>query len=233
MQVETIRMDPEIARVHFQRYRQAVRVHREERKRALEEEVTRGGRIFRSARKAKSLLEKEDEELLTIYKSLCAGERVLNLPQVLSKAGLDTKKRLPLLAIAEADAKWCNLRIQSHSRDRAYCFYDERANTWSEREKKHKMWFSRDTFPAELWNIDWRDKNELPTSGIRAAVPSIPPHLRPDRPEKFHILWEAVWEHSPPVDPILLKRITETHFVVVAQWDLTDVEQSVLAGRFS
>lgn len=42
---------------------------------------------------------------------------------------------------------------------------------------------------------------------------------------------EAQWRPVPPVDPFLLKHLGGTLYVVLAQWDLTPLEQAVLAGR--
>lgn len=49
---------------------------------------------------------------------------------------------------------------------------------------------------------------------------------------KYHILWEAEWAPIPPRDPMLLRRIGEADlWVVVAHWDLTEVERAALATR--
>ena len=41
----------------------------------------------------------------------------------------------------------------------------------------------------------------------------------------------AEWQPRAPVDPILLSQVNATLFAVVAQWDLTPLEQRVLEGR--
>jgi hypothetical protein len=40
-----------------------------------------------------------------------------------------------------------------------------------------------------------------------------------------------VWDNTAPVDPMLLKKINDNFYVVVAQWDLTELERSVLGQR--
>lgn len=65
------------------------------------------------------------------------------------------------------------------------------------------------------------------------TVPAVPFHLRPKDLENYFILWEvAKWEQYPqptaPGDPLLLKRIAHPVYVVVAQWDLTELEQRIL-----
>lgn len=49
---------------------------------------------------------------------------------------------------------------------------------------------------------------------------------------KYHILWEAEWSPIPPRDPMLLRRIGKADlWVVVAHWDLTEVERAALSTR--
>ena len=233
MQIETLKMDPEIARVHFNRYRKAVAVHREERRRELAKQGKEAGRKLGRVRIAKNRIEQEDEKLLTLYRELYKGQQVIDLPRVMRNAGLCEELRLPVLAIAEADALEVRLSINPYGMgSHTFCFHDDRANTWSSHYKKHKVYLHRDVFGTELTNTQWRAEHGYPTGQFKALVPAIPPHLRPDKPEKYHILWEAEWSYAAPLDPILLKRVTPDHYVVVAQWDLTPVEQSVLEGRY-
>jgi hypothetical protein len=73
-----------------------------------------------------------------------------------------------------------------------------------------------------------------------AMTPLVPIHLRP-KPRQgnpqgalanYHILFEAEWRPVPPKDPLLLRRVGQADlWVVLAAWDLTEVERAVLAGR--
>ena len=48
------------------------------------------------------------------------------------------------------------------------------------------------------------------------------------------MLWEVdEWSAAPDKDPFLLRRITPNMFVIVAAWELTDLEISVISGRMS
>ena len=64
-------------------------------------------------------------------------------------------------------------------------------------------------------------------------VPLIPLPLRPKRGlENYHVLWEAEWTGKVPFDPMLLRRIGRADlWLVVAGWDLTEVERAALATR--
>jgi hypothetical protein len=72
-----------------------------------------------------------------------------------------------------------------------------------------------------------------PKSGM-AMVPMVPPDVLPPRGadlSKHFILWEVEsWDVSPPVDPILLRPIGGDLYAVVAQWDLTEIERTIIAG---
>ena len=68
---------------------------------------------------------------------------------------------------------------------------------------------------------------------LRAIVPLVPPEVLPRANcdlSKRVILWEADWT-AIPRDPYLLKRIGKDAWLVVAAWDLTDVEMSVLRAH--
>jgi hypothetical protein len=62
-------------------------------------------------------------------------------------------------------------------------------------------------------------------------VPIIPAPIRPTRRlDQYHILWEADWQ-AAPTDPILLQKLTGNLFVILAAWDLTELERAVLSVR--
>lgn len=64
-------------------------------------------------------------------------------------------------------------------------------------------------------------------------VPLIPLKFRPKTGiANYHILFEAEWERVVPKDPLLLRRLGAADlWLVVAAWDLTEVEQAALAAR--
>ena len=71
-------------------------------------------------------------------------------------------------------------------------------------------------------------------SRVRAIVPNIPPALRPKRGLRLYtILWEAEWSADPtaPTDPALLRRLGGDLYILLATWDLTELERAVLGGR--
>jgi len=225
MNVTTHSEDPRIARIHFLDYRKRVSVNREERKRQLEEAAKKSRSALYWARKEKSQLHLEDEELMKMYKAMSQGKRVLALGEVFKDAGMDYD-RLPKLAIARADWQWCFFRAEMHGE----ASFSTESSNWGH-NKQNSLHVPASFFPAEVTNTAWRSRNSKCGYPVKAMVPTIPATLRPDQPKKYWILWEAEWKKDPPKDPILLYRLGEHTFSVVAEWDLTPLERSVLFGR--
>lgn len=153
-----------------------------------------------------------DRQLYAAYRAVAQGKRVLDIVDVLQKAGVNTE-RLPNLAICRASATWAHLYRQN----REWWFMPR--TTWS-RRPRGTVAVPLDTFP-----VDTR-------TSVRARVPFIPPQHRPRfQLEGYHLLWDAVWEQALPVDPLLLKHLDGPFYAVLAAWDLTPLEQAVMRGR--
>ncbi len=224
MEVQTVSMNPSIARVHYLEYRARVKQHRAERLEKTKSALTDAGRELRRVRSVRSKLEREDTELMKAYQAMSLGQRVLSLPSVLASAGVGGPHYLPKLAVAHADWEWCHLWRSPQS-------YFFSIREWDSRND-FSISVPLQTFPAELTNTGWRAQNNHPNSNIRALVPSVPPHLRPaGNLGDYCILWEANWEFKAPVDPLLLKHIEGGMYSVLAQWDTTPLERMVLEGR--
>jgi hypothetical protein len=155
----------------------------------------------------------EDERLRQLYKAVSKGARVLNIANAFRETGLNEQGH-PNLAIARADWKDVRCRLD---RDGAAKFSDR--NSW--RTYAADITLSKGTFtsvPSSTW--------------IKSAVPHIPPAIRPKISlSNFHILFEVdQWEQDYPVDPFLLRRIQGDLFVVIAEWELTPLEASLLGA---
>jgi len=230
MNVPIIEMDQKAAKKAYSDYHRLVLERRAERRAEIRRKGQELGRTLRMLKADRSRLEREDEELMTAYKALANGHQVINLPQVIRAAGVQANTHLPALAIARANWKDCFFQINSERG-----FYSE--ESWlgyRDRDRDTSTKFVRlagSVFPAETTDEGWRRTNGLPRYPVKAIVPSIPPHLRPTKLENYFILWDAVWQPAPPVDPLLLKRLSRDMFAVVAQWDLTPLERSILEGR--
>lgn len=172
----------------------------------IEFDRTQAGELYRAYKAHRGAHTKEDAEIERIYYQISRGRKVVRAHESIRAAGVDSAGR-PRLALIRADAKKCTLN-----------------SWWSDQihfdDSEHRN--SRNV-------IKWPDFKSCKSH--RAIVPLIPVHLRPaDHLERYHILWEADWVRVP-VDPMLLRKIGADAWLVVAAWDLTAVEQAVLAGR--
>jgi hypothetical protein len=232
MNIQTMQMNPNIARVLYKEYRRKVREHRDERLKKANQDVVEGGKRFRAGRVVKSVVEQEDQALMESYRAMARGQRIVNVASVMHAAGLD-KQQLPKLALAGAHWKECYLTWSY--RDRFEFSEDRWAGSLRGGQYTNgTTGFPLHTFTANLQNQVWRKSNNHPVLPVKAVVPSIPLHLRPSGDlREYHILFEPVWAPAPPVDPILLKHVHGYMYAVLAQWDLTDIERSVLEGRIT
>lgn len=167
---------------------------------------------------------KEDEQIMRAYRQLAKGTPLVRLSEAMANAGLD-EAGLPKLAMGRADDKWCYLTMGWHSGG-ATMRSSEHDNRWQLRGQgaADRTW----RLPPGTFGVGVGDGQSM-----RAMVPIIPAHLRPTAAlSNYHILWEAEWQATPPKDPLLLKRVSQDLYAVLAVWDLTEVERAVLAARF-
>lgn len=177
-------------------------------------------RLYREYKKHRHYSDPMDWEIQRAYQLLAQGRLVIKALDSIAKAGLDDKG-LPKLAIARADYPICYFTSRH---DGSAVFTVE--SRWSRRENAaSSKWIDLPSgaLPTRAW------KN------AQAFLPPVPLHLRPQRGlQNYHILWEAEWTPTPPRDPYLLRRIGEGDmWLVVAMWDLTEVERAVMASRIA
>lgn len=175
--------------------------------------------------------EEIDREVARAYRLLAQGKLIIKAFESVRTAGLN-EDGLPKLAILHADAKSCHLTLY---RDGAARFEPVR---WA-RAKSTILGFPSGTFAPPETSFPlvrpWRS-GELPgrssTHEAQAVVPIVPLHMRPKHAlSNYHILWEADW-HAVPRDPYLLRRLGKGDlWLVVAMWDLTEVERAALQAR--
>jgi hypothetical protein len=174
--------------------------------------------LYRKYREHQHWSEPIDDEIRRTYQLMAQGRVIIKALESVVAAGVGADG-YPKLAICRADAKTCFLSwlpagVRMSARE------------WPQ-NNHHRNYFD---FPAGSFpppharSGGWRRQ---------AQVPLVPIHLRPKRGlANYHVLFEAVWEPAPPLDPILLRRIGEADlWVVCAAWDLTEVERTALAAR--
>lgn len=164
-----------------------------------------------------------DVEIAAGYKALAAGKRVIDINQVMGAGGLDEIGR-PRLAFMRSDKKSCFFRWWDPASERRVAiFYASDADYWHSGRPKWK-------FQGKIFMHEGRSQG-FNANIYKAPIPPIPPQYRPARTmlSRYHILWEAAWEQVPH-DPVLLRHLGNKSplYVIVAQWDLTELERSVL-----
>lgn len=163
----------------------------------------------------------EDQLLARGYRALAQGKQLIRLPEALAAAG-QHENGYPKLAAIRADAEFCYVFV---SREGGGWFTDR---PWVYgHETRHMLRFPDGTFPPGKELGQW-------ANNLRAIVPLIPPANRPAHSlANYVLLWEATWEQAPrpPRDPALLRQLAQDIYVVLATWELTDLERLVLGMR--
>lgn len=166
-------------------------------------------------------------EMKTCLNHLKNGKQLIDIFGVLKAAGVNNKGQ-PNLAIARADWTKCHFRKIDTGRGH---FAPIRDN-WSAKGRGDV------NMPPETF-IDWprrkdgegKDTWQTANEFLAATIPVIPAVIMPEGELKnYYILWQPkTWEELPETkDPLLLKRITENMFVILAAWDVTELEQAIL-----
>lgn len=164
-----------------------------------------------------------DKEIRRTYRALSQGKTVIKALESVAAAGAYASG-LPKLGLIRADMSHL---ICDREKDGSFAFYP-RGRGWGRAAKGLRFTWPAGTLPPM----------QAPTNGgwwqdYEAVVPLIPLHLRPRRAlASYHILFEAEWARVVPKDPFLLRRLGDGDlWLVVAAWDLTDVERAALATR--
>ena len=160
---------------------------------------------------------------------LVRGRTLINLADTFRVCPIGSDQR-PRLAIGRADRKQVQMR-----RSGTAAVFDTRWDSFRRVKgapTRVRVELGRETTrePVHRW--------EQPHEGY-ALVPIIPPeHAIPASHLPEHlILWEVEqWSDrplgaQPDRDPLLLKPLAGDLYVVVASWDLTDLERAIMAGR--
>jgi len=66
---------------------------------------------------------------------------------------------------------------------------------------------------------------------LKNKVPLIPPKHLPKSLTNCYLLWEVENWKVVTKDPILLKKISNSLYSVIATWNLTKLERLIIAGR--
>lgn len=172
--------------------------------------------------------EKQYEDLKKVYRALSKGYKVIDIFKAFEDTGM-TEDGDPKLAIAQADKR----EVYFHKRLGGGGVFSHDQSDWKTTVKDVELpggifseWLMNEPDKGRsTWNIKKR------TQGTN--VPLIPAHLLPEgKLENYFILFEVdEWREIATVaDPYLLRRINANTFIVLAEWDVTEVEAIVMRG---
>lgn len=168
---------------------------------------------------------KEYEELKQAYYHISKGKKIINIFDAMKKAGKNEMDD-PKLAICNANSQTVTFEKDNRG---SGIFYG----------KNNKFNQASIQIPSDIfedWKIQegrtgtsrWHIERQL----LETGVPIVPPHLLPKgKLENYYILWEVeTWKDLAPKkdDPFLLKRISPNLFAVLAEWDVTELESSIV-----
>lgn len=161
------------------------------------------------------------------YEAMVKGLRLLDINLAFVDVPLDAKQR-PRLAIGRADRKQVRLRDGTG-------FYQFSTT----QQRARATW--QDLPDGDTLNIRIPRTSRPSCHDGYALVPMVPADAletagNPDL-SKCHILWEVEqWADrrigsAPDKDPYLLRHLHGSLYVVLAEWDLTELERAVMSGR--
>lgn len=176
--------------------------------------------LYRSYKRHAHYSAPMDREIQRIYQLIAQGRLVIKAIESIRLAGAHANG-CPKLALIRADATECFFTREEDGSGR----FTMRQGWRSGDIKRERVSLPAGTLPAGKAISHW--------NAAQAMVPIIPIHLRPKRGlANYHILFEAEWERIVPRDPMLLRRVGKGDaWLVVAAWDLTEIERSVMASR--
>lgn len=166
----------------------------------------------------------EYEAAVAGYKALADGKVLLDLEEVFAECPRDEKQR-PMLAIGRADRRQVALSWDGPGRYR----FDARSNEWAAQPGPTNL--------VMMVGSGLVRDNAKPYGSGYALIPLVPADARPNVDlKKCHVLWEVPeWADgrisAAPVDPYLLQHLAGSLWVVLAEWELTPLEQAITRGR--
>jgi hypothetical protein len=186
------------------------------------EDALKAYREYRDAVKQATDAEQthEDAAIAAAMKAIAQGQAVVDLLDAFREAGLDEFAR-PRLAMARVDVTQIAYNCFQSSSTPMFEAFPVR---------KHRGRYKQTMFclPAGFYT------KGIDVARWTAVVPIVPPRFRPPKSQlrKYWVLWHPEWKAPPrDKDPMLLRRLSNYLFVVVAAWDLTEVEMAVLRRR--
>lgn len=179
--------------------------------------------------KAAKAVTEEYKQILAGYKALGKGIPLIDLDDAIASGGFDAQGR-PRIAICAAHRKIVEFEWRNASQA-LFRPSDTGNSQWRTIEKEQRLVMLKRPASALAKQGEY---GPIYYSGY-ARVPLVPADVRPNTgsEDDWYILWEVEqWksrnEVIPDRDPYLLKHLGGSLYAVLAEWDLTDLERSVM-----
>lgn len=179
------------------------------------------------------------KDLKQTYYHLSQGRKIIDIFEVFKNNSLRDNGD-PILGIARADWK----KVYFHKERMGAGTFSDIESNWNH-SNNPSVALPSTTFKD--WALvplpddadEWAKNNrDIERARLQVKVPLIPSHILPNGSlDNYYILFEVeegAWAEKPvpPVgaDPYLLKRINTNTFVILAEWDITPIEQAIMRG---
>jgi len=175
-------------------------------------------------------------DLQRAYGHMKHGGKLIDIFEAFKETG-QREDGDPKIAICRADASKCYLSKQT---DGSAIFSHLNPGRWGRRESRKT--YKEITVPAGTFV--WLNKSgnvatyrsDIKDPEVSTIMPLIPPQILIESVKynlkNYHVLWEVEdWKTEPPVDPILIKKITPNLFAILATWELTDLERAIIKAH--
>lgn len=190
----------------------------------IEMDAAEALRLYKAYQRDRHFETPIDREIKRTYREIAKGNTVIKALESIVAAGVHADGT-PKLGLVRADQTRCVMR---RSEDGSFRMAAPSHISTSRPAADMSFSFPAGSLPPQKDSTPygWWQPRE-------AVVPIIPLHLRPRTGlDGYHILWEAEWNRTVPIDPFLLKRLGKGDlWLVVAAWDLTEVERAALQSR--
>jgi len=174
------------------------------------------------------------QDMRKVYGHMHHGGKVIDIYQAFKGTGLDEDNN-PKIAIARADATKVHLWKQANG-GAIFTSKNDRWNPGKARKTLGDIQIPSGIFEWEYNHPEHRHRTYIKNPAVSTIAPLIPAQILIDEVKhnlkNYFILWEVEeWKPEPPVDPILLKQLTPNLFGVLATWDLTEIERSIIRSH--
>lgn len=179
-------------------------------------------------------LTEREKKMMAIYDAVVAGDKVIDLDEVLERGNVRELTGSPRIALAPVEAtkviytkhqEPTTRKIRRHTDRRALNFSYQADNGW-------RLDLQRRSYRSGWDNVTFFEGT--------ANIPSVLPTARDKVEDGDLILWEPIWtdvtqrnesaRRPLAYDPAVIRDIGNGLYRVVAAWDLTEVETRVLGA---